>query len=284
VGLAVAGLALAAGRGGWQVEKAAKEPPAPAGAAGRCLAGAATVGLLALALAAPLAALAGQVPSPRALAGALAGAGGQAIQTLWVVLLAAPLAAAWGAVVAAQWVRRRQEGQPSAAPLVLLNLAVPASLLAFGIISLTQQGPLQGLDGTIWPIVLAQAVRFLPVAVLACYVSWRNESPLPSLAARVHGLGAWRVFLRITWPSRRPLIVLAAVLVALLSATEGEMALLLAAPGAATLAVRLSTLIHTAPDADSAALTLAILALAAPLMVVLAGLLWAQAKARGETG
>jgi ABC-type spermidine/putrescine transport system permease subunit II len=60
-----------------------------------------------------------------------------------------------------------------------------------------------------------------------------------------------------------------ALLCGLLAATELEMSILLAAPGKATLGIRLYSLIHTAPASTVAALTLGIILLISPAVVVL---------------
>jgi iron(III) transport system permease protein len=238
---------------------------------------------LAAALAVPAAVLAFRVPSWNALWLALLDARSQAWQTLALSSAAALICTVLAAVIVQQWLARRRQGRHSLAPLVLLNLTVPPSLLGIGVIELVNHWPLDFMRDTSWPLVMAYVARFLPVAVLVLYLAWRNESQLPSHAAAVHGVAPWRSFLRIRWPARRGALAAAALLCLLLAATELEVSTLLAPPGGATLGVRLATLIHTAGDAIVSALAIDILALVAPLIILLTALAVAAVARRGNT-
>jgi ABC-type Fe3+ transport system permease subunit len=207
----------------------------------------------------------------QAVAGALADAHDQARETLWAAGIGGAIAAAAAAVLASRWVRCRRAGVRSAAPWVLLNLTVPPSLIGIGVIGLFQHWPLAAARDTSVPMVLGFVVRFLPVATLLLYSLWRGEPAEAALAARVHGVPAWRTAWGIVWPPRRPALAGAAILGAILIATDLETAILLAPPGGATLGVRLYTLIHTAPDAMTSALALGILAVTAPAIALAAG-------------
>jgi iron(III) transport system permease protein len=179
------------------------------------------------------------------------------------LLLAVPLAHAW---VAAHRARRR-----SASPLVLLNLAVPGSLLAIGILFLPAPRALVNTNGA---LVFAYAARFAAVAVIVLFAGWVRRSPNADVAARVHGVPALHRFLRLTIPARAPAAVAALFLVALLVAAELEMSLILVRPGPTTLGVRLYTLIHTAPDHVVAALAVDVL-----IAVMLVAIAFAAASA-----
>jgi ABC-type Fe3+ transport system permease subunit len=98
----------------------------------------------------------------------------------------------------------------------------------------------------------------------------------------VHGVPAWRTAWSIVWPPRRPALAGAAILGALLIATDLETAILLAPPGGATLGVRLYTLIHTAPDAMVSALALGLLAVTAPAIALACGVV--VLARRGKAG
>ena len=164
------------------------------------------------------------------------------------LLLALPLAHAW--IVA------HQTGGTSPAPLLLLNLAVPGSLLALGVLSLPVPDVLLDTNAA---LIAGYAVRFSAVAAIVLFAAWARRSITPDLAARVHGVpGLTRLF-RLALPVRFPAAVAAFALVALLVAAELEMSLILVRPGPTTLGVRLYTLIHTAPDYVVAALALDLL-------------------------
>ena len=242
----------------------------PRSRAGQATAAVAAAFVLAVALAVPVAMVASRTESVQAIAGAIADAHDQAWKTLWAASIGGAIAAAVAAVLAAHWVRCQRAGVRSAAPWVLLNLTVPPSLLGIGVIELFQHAPLAAARDTSAPLVLGFVVRFLPVATLLLYSLWRSEPADTTLAARVHGVPAWRTAWSIVWPVRRPALAGAAILGALLIATDLETAILLAPPGGATLGVRLYTLIHTAPDAMVSALTLGILAVTAPAIALAA--------------
>ncbi|HEV2294288.1 MAG TPA: hypothetical protein VGR35_10550 [Tepidisphaeraceae bacterium] len=178
------------------------------------------------------------------------------------LVLALPLAHVWVAA------HRRRRASP--APLVLLNLAVPGSLLALGILQLAAP---QSLVDTNGGLVVAYAARFAAVAMIVLFAAWVRQSSTSDAAARVHDVPALHRFLRLTLPARAPAAFAAFSLVALLVAAELEISLLLVRPGPTTLGVRLYTLIHTAPDHIVAALALDVL-----LAVIFAALAFAAAS------
>jgi len=233
--------------------------------------------VLALALAVPAAVLAARAGSVGALAGALAAARGEAMETFRVSLSAGVLSMAAGALLAARWVAAARDRAWTAVPLVLVNLAVPPSLVGIGLVRLGQTAALAPLADTSWPLVFAYVARFLPVVTLVLYALWRREPAEPMAAARVHGVVAWRGAWRVLWPRWRAALAAAGLLAALLAATELETSILLAPAGAGTLGVRLYTLIHTAPESVTSALALDVLLLAAPAIALLA---WALARGR----
>ena len=242
------------------------------------MAGGVTAAVLGVALAVPVVVLAWRAETCGALFGALADARRQLGQTLYCTVLGALASAALGAVLGGHWARCRRAGRLTAAPLVLLNLAVPATLLAIGVMELTRRLPLSGLADSSWPLLAGYVARFAPVATLAFYAVWRDEPAGQDLAARVHGVGRWRLAARVSWPRRRTVLMAVTVLCGLLIVTELETSILLAPAGKATLGIRLYTLIHTAPDAMVSALTLGILALLAPGIVLLLLLVRAGGK------
>ncbi|MBE3099710.1 MAG: hypothetical protein IMZ44_21550 [Planctomycetes bacterium] len=270
VGAAMMAAAVLAGRTLWSAPaEALAAADRPRGFGRRALAALGAAVVLALALAVPVAVLAARTESWAAVAAALAGARDQAWQTLYVACAGAALAAAAAALLAHQWAACHRAGVRSAVPLVLVNLTVPPSLLGIGMIELFQHAPPAVRDSSA-PLVLGYAARFLPVAVLLLYSLWRHESPDSRLAARVHGVPAWRTAWSIVWPPRRAAVAGAALLAAVLMATDLETSILLAPPGGSTLGVRLYTLIHTAPDAMVSALAVGILVAAAPAILLLA--------------
>ncbi len=162
----------------------------------------------------------------------------------------------------------RAAAQRSPAGLLLVNLAVPPSLLGIGLILLANSCPPAVRDSTA-PLIASYVVRFLPIATLVLFAVWRGQSTLPQQAARLHGLSAWQRLAHVHWPRRRLSLALAGTLCLLLAATEVDMSVLLCPPGGHTLGVRLAMLIHTASDAVVSALCVGILLVLAPLIVLL---------------
>ena len=269
VGAAMMAATVLVGRDAWS---ASAEPGAPVsrprGVLERTLAAVAATVVLTLALAVPACVLAARTESPAAVARALVDARDQVWQTVWVASAGAVLATAAAAALAHHWAGQQRRAARSAVPLVLLNLAVPPSLLAIGMIELFQHTPPAVRDSSA-PLILGCAVRFMPVAVLLLYALWRREPANALLAARVHGVPAWRAAWSVVWPPRRGAVAGAALLTAVLIVTDLEISIFLAPPGGSTLGVRLYTLIHTAPDAMVSALALGILAMTAPAMLLL---------------
>jgi len=245
-----------------------RRPPAPL--LGRALGAGLAAAILALALAVPVTVLAYRAGSWSALGQAFAGARDQAWETLQVASAAGILCAAAGGLLAACWLRARRQGRWTAVPLVLLNLAVPPSLLAIGLLQLMQLSPWDALRNTSAGLVLGYGARFLPVATVVLFALWREEPPEPLAAARVHGLSGYRTVRHVLWPRHWPALGAVGLLAALLAATELEVSILLAPAGATTLGVRLYTLIHTAPESLTSSLALDMLLGVGPAVLVLA--------------
>jgi ABC-type Fe3+ transport system permease subunit len=230
----------------------------------------------------PLVILVRQAGSLVALVKAFGSAWPQVVQTLRVAAIAGLLCTLLAVVMAGHWVDCRRRRRATLVPLVLLNLAVPPSLLGIGMITLTNRWPAAMIAGTAWPMIAATVARFLPVAVLVLFAAWRQESPLEPLAARVHGVSRWRTAWQVQWPRRRTMVLATMTLAALLVVTELEVSILLAPPGGSTLGVRLRSMIHTAPPAMFAALAVDTVLLIVPGIIVAALLLHRGRKTRRE--
>ncbi|KPK82953.1 MAG: hypothetical protein AMJ81_08810 [Phycisphaerae bacterium SM23_33] len=271
----VAGLSIAVGaaavliaRGGWKGSQPppGQHPPAT-GPWLRVTGAAATFVILSAMLAAPIAVLAAGAGSFSAVTQAVQAGRAELWQTLTCMAAAAPVCVGAAALLARHWARCRQAGCFTAVPLVLLNLTVPASLLAIGAMALTLP-----LRDTCWPLVAAYVARFLPLATLALYAGRKNPptAEAPGGQGGKAGPGCW--------PGRAAAVLAAALLCAVLIASETDMSVLLNPPAPATrgalnppapptLGARLSKLIHEAPDSAVCALTCGMLALAGAFIV-----------------
>lgn len=236
--------------------------------------------ILTLAVLLPIAVLVCKVDSPGSLLAAADSARDQFRQTLLLAGVGAIVCTALAGVLANRWANAWRTGRVTLAPLVLLNLTVPPSLLAIGLIKLMESEPMLWVRDSSLPIFLGYLVRFLPVATLILFAIWRGESQLEICAARVHGLSKWRTFWRIILPRRRTSLLCAAAIGFVLMATELDASVMLAEAGRSTLGVRLYTLIHTAPESMVSALTLDILLLVTPVIVLL-GILLFRSRSKG---
>jgi iron(III) transport system permease protein len=251
---------------------------------GRVWATGVIVVVLGLLLAGPIYVLACRVGDSRLLVDVAGEARREIGQTILLAGLAGLICASAGAFLAGHWLRCRRQNRRTLAPLVLVNLALPPSLLAIGWIELTSSPSLRWLGEGDGPILLAYATRFVPVATLLLYAAWSRESSHPRVAARVHGVSTRRTIWNVTFPARRMTLATGALLCFLLVATELDVSVLLAAPGRSTLGVRLYSMIHTAPAAWVAALSLDILMFVAPVMALLVpagSRLWKKNKMNG---
>lgn len=192
----------------------------------------------------------------------------EAIHTFRLAVLGSLLCVLIGWVLASSWLRRQRAGRWSPVPLILTNLAAPPSMLGLGLIALSSRWPVSVLQDTDGLMVAAYAVRFVPLAALLLFIAGLRRPELPAIAARLYGVPWWGRIRYIHWPAWRGALGAAAVLCALLIATELEASLLLAPAGGSTVGVRLYTLIHTAPDQQVSAAAVAILVMLSPLIVI----------------
>jgi ABC-type Fe3+ transport system permease subunit len=233
---------------------------------------------LAVGLGVPCAALAWQARSFAAVIDAMGQMRAEIGHTLILAGVGAVVCALSGWVMGECWLRAWRERKFSLVPLTMLNLIAPGSLLALGVIDLSQRWPLQWARDTDIGLLLAYVSRFVPLATLIVFAWGVSHPTLAAEAAKVLGVSRWRRLRHIVWPSRRRPLAMAAVVCALLIGTEVEMSVLLTTAGTTTVGVRLYTLIHTAPQAQVSAAALAVLLLFTPLLLS-AGVI-ARTKAR----
>ena len=171
-------------------------------------------------------------------------------------LLCLPLAAAASAALEGG----RSAGRAAWWLLVIVPLAVPAPLVAVGLITLwNRSGPLGDVYGSAMMPVLAAVARFAPLAALVVLAHRRRLDTLLFDAARLVDRplgGLWRVRLPLLAPG---LIAAAAITFAL---TIGELGatLLIAPPGRGTLTMRIYNYLHYGSTDAVAGLCLAMAA------------------------
>jgi iron(III) transport system permease protein len=209
--------------------------------------------VLALAVGIPLVGLVVRTKEARSLWVAWQESRGEQVHSLWLAAVGGALAVMAAMPMANEWVKARRAGKVTWVPGVILNLAVPGSLLALALIKM---GVLRrGEEALVWGYV----ARYAPVAVVGLFAGWMRASENGEGAARVHGVRGRDRWVKVLWPARGSAVVGAVFLVGLLVAADLEISVLLVRPGVTTLGVRLYTLIHTAPDQVVSALAVDVL-------------------------
>lgn len=156
--------------------------------------------------------------------------------------------------------------------LVSAPLAAPAGLAGAGLIWLWNRNLPVTPYGTFWMLVLAALARFTPLAVLAV-AAWRGRlDPLLVDAAEVFAAPR-RAFLRVVLPQLAPGLAAGAAVVFALSLGELGASLLVAPPGASTLALRIYNYLHYGASGSVAALALCLMG-ATAVAVLAATWLW----------
>lgn len=123
-------------------------------------------------------------------------------------------------------------------------------------------------------LVLACAARLLAVGIVVIAVSRVSQAREWEEAARVAGVPSWRRQLWIALPASAPSLVAAWAVVFVMSSREADASLLVAPPGATTLAVRLIALMHYGPSAVVAGLALLMIGLGLASALGLSGFVW----------
>jgi len=118
----------------------------------------------------------------------------------------------------------------------MLPFGLPSIVLGAGLVLAFTRPPLV-LYGTLWILLVAYVVKFLPLAVRACGVGLRQMDPALAEAARITGASQYQTATRITAPLLRGSLMASAFLVFVPSFRELGASILLAGPGTETIAV-----------------------------------------------
>lgn len=119
--------------------------------------------------------------------------------TLWLALISAPLAAAFGLIVAYLTVRKRFTGRGPLEFGTMLSFAVPGTVIGIGYVLTFNSGPVV-LTGTATIIVLALIFRNMPVAIRSGVASLQQIDHSLEEAATNMGANSGRVFWEIVLP------------------------------------------------------------------------------------
>ncbi|MDP3386279.1 MAG: ABC transporter permease subunit [Eubacteriales bacterium] len=144
---------------------------------------------------------------------------------------------------------------------ILFPLAIPAPLVGIGLVTLFSQRGMGFIYGTLWMPVLANMIRFAPLAVVTLSVQLKrmDQGLLDSASVfqknRIHG------FIRVYLPMILPGLISAFLIVFILTTGELGATLLVSPPGRSTLTMRIYNYMHYGSSQMIAGLCLTMLAL-----------------------
>jgi iron(III) transport system permease protein len=211
--------------------------------------------VLAVQLAVPLFELVIKVSSWSAIYTAVSSAKSEIIYTLLIALLVAVFSLPLALAPALELNRGGKESRIWWMFLTL-PLAVPASLVGIGLITVWNQPLLQPLYGSLLLPVLAGLARFAPLGALIIFAQLRRIDPLLMDAARVAQKRSWQAWTQVGLPLLKPGLLAAALVVFALTAGELGATLLVAPPGQATLTMRIYNYLHYGASSSVAGLCL----------------------------
>jgi len=191
-----------------------------------------------------------------------------------VILISLPLALA--AAYALKWPGLRGT---VAWTLVLLPLAIPASLTGIGMILFWNiPGPAMLFPGLLMPVLVSVA-RFAPFAAIILFVQLRMIDPILFDAAEVFSRSSIKTWARVSLPLFAPGLIVAAGILAALTLAELGATLVVSPPGHATLTMRIYNYLHYGAAGEVAGLCLmiTILTLIAGVCTI-AALFWAYRR------
>ncbi len=197
-------------------------------------------------------------------------ASGESLAPVWAATLnsfragalAAVAAAILGLPVAYAAVRMGGRLMSLAARAVYLGYGLPGIVIALSLVFFGANFA-PWLYQTLWILVFAYVVRFLPQAMGAMQISLLQMNPRLEEAGRSLGLGNRAVFRRITAPIMRPGVLAGMALVFLTTVKELPATLLLSPTGFSTLATQIWSATDEAFFARAAAPALVLLAMSA---------------------
>jgi iron(III) transport system permease protein len=191
-----------------------------------------------------------------------------ALSSMWVSAAAAGAAALASLPVALFAARRRSRGAVALERLAYTPNALPGIVVALSLVFFGARygGPIYQ---TLGMLLFAYSVRFLPQALAGTSSALATVDPRLEEAARGLGHSPLRAFLRVTLPLARPGMAAGAALVFLSTMKELPITLLLRPIGFETLATDVWKLTSVGDYSRAALPALVLVALAAPLLVVL---------------
>jgi iron(III) transport system permease protein len=163
--------------------------------------------------------------------------------TFWMSLITAIISIPVAFAVAKQLVKSNIRGKLWWF-LVTLPLAVPASLVGIGLISIWNRPYLSVIYGTSLIQFLALFSRFVPLAAIIIFAQLRRIEPLLFDAASIFQVHPFKTWIRIKLPMYVPGFIAAGCIIFAMSAGELGATLIVAPPGYSTLTMRIYSYLH----------------------------------------
>jgi iron(III) transport system permease protein len=210
-----------------------------------------------VAVALPVAVLAGEALNVRSLRASLVGSGEAIANSLILSAIGATVVSAVAMALGYARARARNRVANATDILFVLLFAVPSTIVGVALIGLwNRPGPMGAVYGTDAMFILAYLARFVPVAALILAAAVRYVPISHEEAAASAGAGWFHTFRRIVLPQVRLGLAAAWIVVFVLSFGELGASVLIAPPGESTLPIRIYTMIANAPPAQVAVLAL----------------------------
>jgi len=191
------------------------------------------------------------------LSGAWELAHNDALRTVWLAALVACGAIAFAIVLARATSRT---GWGPALGILGAGLAVPAPVVALGLILLWNHPSSEFIYGSLAIVALAWLARFLPLGIFLVQGALARVPRELESAAALAGRGPFERFLKVILPGAAPGLAAAWLATYILSATEFGATLLVAPPGSPLLAPSVINLMRRGQDPEIAACQFLLLA------------------------
>ena len=163
------------------------------------------------------------------------------VDGLWngaiVAVASSTIVTAFTFILAWLVVRRREPGRWLLDLLASLPLILPGIVLGTAVLIESLQGPIVPLYGSIWIIVFAFLIRFMPYGIRFCYAGIVSIHLHLEESARTCGAGTFTVLRRIVFPLSMPAIASIWVYVFLNSIRDLSLPVMLAGPQNRVIAV-----------------------------------------------
>ncbi|MFC2101909.1 ABC transporter permease [Bacteroidota bacterium] len=140
--------------------------------------------------------------------------------------------------------------------ILFIPMIIPPALTGIGLISIWNHRFLPDIYNSWIILVLGDLSRFLPVALLVLFITFKKINPALIDAARIVERRSFRIIYRITLPLLAPGLIASAFVVFILSLGELGASILVAPPGKSTISMMIFNYLHYGESSTVAGLSL----------------------------